>query len=378
MTRAPLAQLLIVDDEEALVAALCRTLQTEGYATLGLTSPAHALEALGRQSFDVLIADLMMPEMDGIELLRAAHQLDPQLVGIVMTGHGTIDSAVAAMKSGALDFILKPFDLNVILPVLARAISVRRLRLENAALLTRVAERTQALEAAVRDLQRANQELDAFARSVSHDLRAPLRLIDGFAQALREDFASSWPAQARAHLSAIASSAHRMSQLIEDLLRFARLARQPLELQPVDTTALFQEVFNELTQAEPKPNVTVRLSPLPVVSADPALLRQVVANLLSNALKFTRHRVDSCVEIRGERTADECIYCIADNGIGFDMRHAEKLFGVFQRLHGTEDFEGTGVGLSIVQRIVERHGGRVWAESEPNRGARFYFALRAA
>jgi two-component system, sensor histidine kinase and response regulator len=375
MNPTPLAQLLIVDDEAALVRALCQTLQGEGYATLGLTSPTHALEALQRQSFDVLIADLMMPGMDGIALLRAAHDIDPQLVGIMMTGHGTIDTAVAAMKAGALDYILKPFDLTVILPVLARALSVRRLRLENAALLARVAERTQALEATVGDLRRANQELDAFAHSVAHDLRAPLRVIDGLAQMLHEDFAASWPAEAQSHLGTLLASAGKLSALIDDLLRLARVTRQALMKQPVKITALVEEVARELQGSLLDRNVRLQVAELPDAYADPALLRQVLVNLFSNALKFTQNRPEPRIDIQGEHSGCECLYCISDNGVGFDMHHAEKLFGVFQRLHGAEEFEGTGIGLSIVRRIVERHGGRVWAEGEPNRGARFYFAL---
>lgn len=377
MGSAPRTHVLIVDDEAPLVDALCRTLQSEGYATLGLNSPRQALAAVGAQRFDLLLVDLMMPEMDGIELLRAAHQLDPQLVGIMMTGHGTIDTAVAALQAGALDYILKPFDLNGILPVLARALTVRRLRLENAALLERVAERTADLETAVAELKATNKELDAFVHTVSHDLRAPLRSIAGFAEVLREDYASAWPAEARAHLETISVNVRRTNDLIEDLLRFSRLTHQPLDKQLLRMTDLFQDVVRETRAGEPGRAVTVILPDLPEAFADPVLLRQVVVNLVSNALKFTRHRRDACIEIAGERTARETIFCVADNGAGFDMAHAAKLFNVFERLHRQGEFEGSGIGLSIVQRIVERHGGRVWAEGEPERSARFWFSLPA-
>src|SRR5881409_340512 len=193
---APPAKLLIVDDERAQMAALCDTLEREGYFTTGFTSAKEALATLRGQKFDLLLTDLMMPEMDGITLLRAAQQIDRNLVGIVMTGHGTIDSAVEAMKAGALDYILKPFSLRAILPVLSRALVVRRLRIANFQLEERVRERTDALE-------HANQELEAFSYSVSHDLRAPLRAIDGFCRILSEDYASQLGPEAQRYLQLV-------------------------------------------------------------------------------------------------------------------------------------------------------------------------------
>jgi two-component system sensor histidine kinase/response regulator len=371
----PIAQLLIVDDEKALMTALCRTLRQEGYLTVGFDSATAALKALQPGAFDIVITDLMMPGMDGITLLRAAREIDGNLVGIVMTGHGTVDTAVEAMKAGALDYILKPFNLSVILPVLSRALTVRRLRSENAVLLRNLAERTQQLEAVNRELVAANDELESFGYSVSHDLRAPLRAIEGFSQTLLEDFAADWPSDAKRHLETVAANARRMEQLIEDLLRFSRLGRQPLATQSVSVMALVREVLQELHTHEPARDISIRLGELPDIQADPALLRQVFVNLLSNALKFTRDKPEAVIELSGKREAGECSYCIRDNGAGFDMRYAEKLFGIFQRLHGQEEFEGTGVGLSIVRRIVERHGGRISADAQVGRGATFNFTL---
>jgi signal transduction histidine kinase len=368
-------RLLIVDDEAAQVRALCRTLEAEGFATTGFSSAAEALRALRPGEFDIVLTDLTMPEMDGIKLLQAAKAIDPDLVGIMMTGHGTIASAVEAMKAGALDYILKPFDLSLIVRVLARTQAMQRLRRENAALVQRLSERTVDLEAANRELQAANRELEAFSYSVSHDLRTPLRTILGLSQVLREDFSAQMPAGARDHLQTVTGQAARMSQLIEDLLRFSRLSRQPLSKHQVDISSLVREVAGELRAGEPQREVEIHIGELPRAAADPSLLRQVFVNLLSNALKFTRHRDKALVRVEGTRQAGGSLYCVQDNGAGFDVRHADRLFRIFHRLHRAEEFEGTGVGLSIAQRIIERHGGRIWAEAQLDRGATFSFIL---
>ncbi|MGH8319431.1 MAG: sensor histidine kinase [Steroidobacteraceae bacterium] len=393
-------RLLVVDDEAAQVEALCRTLEDEGYSVRGFTSTAAALAALRSGSFDIVLTDLTMPGMDGIAFLNAAREINPGLAGIVMTGHGTIATAVEAMKAGALDYILKPFDLRVILRVLARTQAMLGLRRENAALLERLSLRTVELETANRDLEAANRELEAFSYSVSHDLRAPLRTIDGLLQVVQEDFGAGVPAEARQHIEAVSAQAARMSELIEDMLRLSRLGREPLTKRPIDMRALVQEVVAELRAAEPARELDIRIGELPAAEADRSLLRQVWVNLAANALKFTRRRERALIEIGGSTRAGDKIawsdfgqrealgpqdrdpgwvehklYSIRDNGAGFDPSRAERLFGIFQRLHGPKEFEGTGVGLSIARRIVERHGGRIWAEGEPDRGAAFHFTL---
>jgi len=378
-------RLLVVDDEAAQVQALHHVLADEGYSVEGFTSAAAALGALRAGAFDIVLTDLTMPGMDGIAFLNAARAIDPGLVGIVMTGHGTIATAVEAMKAGALDYILKPFDLRVILRVLARTQAMLRLRRENAALLERLSARTVELEAANRDLSVANRELEAFSYSVSHDLRSPLRTIDGLLRVVQEDFGDGIPPEARRHLETVSAQASRMSELTEDLLRLARLGREPLSKHPVDIRGLVQQVVGELHAAEPARQLEIRIGELPPAEADPSLLRQVWVNLVANALKFTRRRDSALIEIsgaeragdsgRGPGGADHKLYSIRDNGAGFDPRRAERLFGIFQRLHAAKDFEGTGVGLSLARRIIERHGGSIWAESEPDRGAAFHFTL---
>jgi len=239
----------------------------------------------------------------------------------------------------------------------------------NAELEARVVRRTAELEA-------ANKELEAFSYSVSHDLRAPLRAVNGFAGIVLEDYGPQLPPEAKHYLERVRDGGKRMGQLIDDLLAFSRLGRQPLGMQGVDTKRLVQEVLLELNLPATGRAIETKVADLPACQGDPALLKQVWTNLLSNAVKYSRGRAPAVVEVGGERNDGECVFFVRDNGVGFDMQYAGKLFGVFQRLHRAEEFEGTGVGLAIVKRVVQRHGGRVWAQAEPGRGATFYFTLK--
>jgi signal transduction histidine kinase len=365
------ARLLIVDDEVAQMQALCDTLTDQGYETIGCGSGAAALNVLRRTPVDLLLADLMMPELDGIALLRAAQQIDPTLVGVIMTGEGTIASAVEAMRSGAFDYVLKPFKLSAVVPVLGRALAMRRLRIDNAALERQLREHAAELEA-------ANRELDAFTRSASHDLRTPLVGVIGLTALLRDHPGARLEPEQREWLAEIERSARQMGRLIDDLMRLSQLGRQVLSLQTVDVAALVHEVLDELRARQPSPrDVQLQVDALPPATADASLLRQVFVNLLSNAYKFTRQVEQPAIHVGCEAQGlDPRVYFVRDNGAGFDMAHAGQLFEAFQRLHRADAFEGSGVGLSIVQRIVQRHGGRVWADAAPGRGATFYFTLQ--
>jgi light-regulated signal transduction histidine kinase (bacteriophytochrome) len=225
----------------------------------------------------------------------------------------------------------------------------------------RVAERTAELRA-------LNKELESFTYSVSHDLRAPLRAIDGFGRIIEEEYGPRLDDEARRLLAVVRSSSKQMGQLIDDLLDFSRLGRQDLGKQSVDMAALAREAARAL-------GIQPALGELPAAHADPALLRQVWLNLLGNAAKYSGKRAEPRIEVGGREEGAGSLYWVRDNGVGFDMRYAGKLFGVFQRLHGADEFPGTGVGLAIVQRVVSRHGGRVWAEGRVGEGACFYFTL---
>jgi PAS domain S-box-containing protein len=234
----------------------------------------------------------------------------------------------------------------------------------------RVRERTAELVA-------ANKELESFSYSVSHDLRAPLRAINGFSNLLISDYADKLPSEALEYLDKVRENANKMASLIDDLLTFSRLSRNPLKKRRVDLRGLVVQVIEDLHTETEGRQIKWTIGELPVCHADPALLKQVYANLIGNALKYTRPRNPAVIEIGSRLLRGQMVFHVHDNGVGFDMRYAENLFGVFQRLHTEEEFEGTGIGLAIVQRIVNRHGGRIWAEAEVGEGATFYFTLAA-
>jgi len=340
----------------------------KGYITRGFDSPRAALGALRRGEYDLLLTDLMMPGMDGIELIAAVNVIDPDIGAVVMTGHGTIDTAVQAMQGGALDYILKPFSLQAVLPVLSRALNVLSLRRENAAL--QEMERRQAEELAA-----AYRDLESFSYSISHDLRAPLLFVKDFAQRLLEDHGDRLDEEGRHIAQVIHDGSRSMDQMIVGLLEFSRSARQELEVVPLDMDELVASAVTEARTLHPLTRARIQVDALPPAMGDPTIIRHVWANLIGNALKFSGKRDQPEIRISGVQLGGESVYTVQDNGVGFDMHYADKLFGVFKRLHSTDDFPGTGVGLAIVHRIVTRHGGRIWAESAPDAGARFHFSL---
>lgn len=224
-------------------------------------------------------------------------------------------------------------------------------------------------------LEDANKELEAFAYSVSHDLRVPLRAIDGFSRIIMEDYEDTLDDEGKRLLNIIRENTKKMGQLIDDILLLSRASRQEMRMSPIDMESIVKNAFEELKSPIEDRNVQLEIKSLPPAYGDRTLLQQVVSNLLANSIKFTRLKEKAVIEVGAEEVKNENVYYVKDNGAGFDMKYINKLFGLFQRLHTQNEFEGTGVGLSIVQRIIRRHGGRVWGEGKVDEGAIIYFTL---
>jgi two-component system NtrC family sensor kinase len=372
-------------------------LREEGYDVIPARSGEEAIELLAVQSVDCILLDLLMPGLSGRDTchrIKAAPSVrDVPL--IMLTALEDRSAMIEGLSAGADDYISKSSEFEVLKARVRAQIRRKQFEDENRRireeLLRTELEATEAraarelaetrailveeLERKNHELEGANKELDAFSFSVSHDLRSPLRAVSGFSSMLVRDHAAEMSLEAQRLLQNVSAAAQRMEQLIEDLLRFARLGRQPLSKQRVRVAQLVQEVLKEFDKEQADRAADIRVGNLPDVVADAPLLKQVFINLLSNAFKFTRERDRAIIEIDCQCHKEESIFSIRDNGAGFDMQYAAKLFGVFQRFHRQDQFAGTGVGLSLVQRIINRHGGRIWAEAGVDKGATFHFAL---
>ena len=334
----------------------------------------NKLTDLPAQYAEALLAHIANPNEVG---LNRAYELGRMALS---SGLGVLDMAtmhhqalgrIALAKAGATQFAraaeffaesLSPFEM-----------SLRGYQETNAHL----AKTNQMLQSAKSAIEGANRELEAFSYSVAHDLRAPLRIIDGFSKAIEEDYSAALDDQGRRYLASLRQSAQRMGRLIEDLLILSRVTRSEMRQQRVDLSRLARAVLDALQAEQPDRRVETVVADGIVADGDEGLLRVLLENLLGNAWKFTGKRADAKIEFSVTQQSGEPVYAVRDNGAGFDMAYASKLFGTFQRLHSSAEFEGTGIGLATVHRIVTRHGGRAWAHGEVDRGATFYFTLAA-
>ena len=357
--------ILIVDDVEANLVALEAQLANLDCDIVRARSGNEALRQLLRREFAVMLLDVQMPEMDGYEVARLARDnrstRDMPIV-FVTAGHETEESLSQGYGSGAIDYLFKPINARVLRSkvqvFLELHVGRRRLVGEIAA-----HERTLA-------------ELEAFNYSVSHDLRAPLRPLDGFSEALLEDYGDKLDERGRNYLTRIRTAAQRMGQLIDDLLELSRVSRADLRRQQLDLSSLVGGIVADIRADQATGERAFVCTPGLRVSADARLLRIALENLLRNAWKFTARQAQPRIEFGCTTANEELIYFVRDNGVGFDPTYASKLFQPFQRLH-TAEFAGTGIGLAIVDRIVRRHEGRIWGESTPDQGATFFFTLSA-
>ncbi|MES2257716.1 MAG: ATP-binding protein [Pseudomonadota bacterium] len=380
------ARILIADDEAAQRRALCDTLGMHGYDTLGCASAEAALDLLREGRVDVLLADLMMPGMDGIALVRAARLFDPDLACIIMTGEGSIASAVEAMQVGALDYILKPFKVSVILPIIARSLETRRLRMQNALLEQRLREHAAELAALNLDLELARRQADqanhaksAFLSSMSHELRTPLNAILGFAQILNSDKLPSTPPQKKQFVRNILLGARHLLTLINEILDLAKIESGTLllTLEPVALAASVHECRALVEPLARLRGIALRVAaPEEIrVTADATRLKQVLLNLLSNAVKYNREHGTVHVQC-ARHGAGRVRVSVQDNGAGLDGAQLAAMFQPFNRL-GQEggDQEGTGLGLAMSKQLVEKMHGDIGVASTVGMGSTFWIEL---
>jgi DNA-binding response OmpR family regulator len=383
-------KILAVDDSETFLQELAGALREDGYDVALAHSGEEAIELLSIQAVDCILLDVLMPGIGGQETCRRlkAVPVTRDIPVVMLTAIEDRNAMILGFGAGADDYIAKSSDFEVLRARVLAQIRRKQFEDENRHIREQLLQReleaadaraaravAEARAALVEELELKNEELESFSYSVAHDLRAPLRRIDGFSAALLEDYADRLDDDGKDHLRRVRESANRMGDLIDDLLRLSRITRQDFQRQQVDLTAIARDVLARLRSAHPERTVDFVAADGIVATGDGKLLTVALENLLGNAWKFTgkceRARIEFFATVgEGHRT-----YAVRDNGAGFDMAQASKLFGVFQRLHAQEDFDGTGVGLATVQRVVRRHGGRIWAEGKPGHGATFYFRL---
>lgn len=352
----PTHTVLAVDDIPANLELLTSMLDEEGYHVLAARNGAEALSVALQAEPDLILLDVNLPDLDGYEVCRRLKQ-EPRLSEVPVLFVSAMrdpSDKLQAFAAGGVDYVTKPFHLDEVRARISTQIALRTTRLE---------------------LQRANQELEAFSYSVSHDLRAPLRSIDGFSQALMEDCGPALDESGHRYLRFIRDAAQQMNQMIGDMLMLARASKQDLHRELVDISQLARELAVRLTEVDGDRRIDWRIQEGMTAECSRPLTAVVLQNLLGNAVKFTAKKSAACIEVATTHQRGRTAFLIRDNGAGFDMIYAHRLFGLFQRLHGSHEFEGTGVGLATVHRIVRRHGGQVWAEGEIDRGATFYFTL---
>jgi signal transduction histidine kinase len=377
--------ILLVDDQPANLVALEAMLQGLDQNLIKAESGREALKWLLTHEFAVILLDVKMPDMDGFEtatLIRQREKSRHTPILFLTADDKTQNHAVRGYAVGAVDYLVKPVvpefvrsKVAVFVELAKKSELLRRqtqLLLESEQAALELAETRAEL---VRDLEHKNRELESFSYAVSHDLRAPLRRIDSFSRAVLESQGEKLDEPGQRYLERVREASQHMSQLIDDVLYLSRVTRAELREQEVDLSALAHMILTRLQESEPARRVEVKLRPSVVVTGDGQLLRIAMENLLENAWKFTGKEPESRIEFGVTNASGEPTYFVRDNGAGFDMTYADRLFGPFQRLHPQGEFPGSGIGLATVQRIIHRHGGRVWAEGLVGQGATFQFTL---
>ena len=383
MTETSVQTILIVDDEIQNRKLLEILLRPEGYRTLTAANGEEALAMIAENPPDLILLDIMMPGIDGYEVaaILKAGPSTANIPIIMVTALADRGARIAGLSAGAEEFLTKPVDRTELWLRVRALLRWKKLADLHKQAQAEIIDLNDGLEIRVLErtaqLLEVNQELESFSYSVSHDLRSPLNSIDGFSSLLGKEIgANDASERAKHYLARIRAGVSQMGALIDALLSLSHVSRTPLTMESVDLSALALAVLGACREREADRLAEVDVEPGLVVQGDPHLLRQVMENLLGNAWKFSGKQALTCIAFRCESHADgTAVYAVRDNGAGFNMAHADKLFGTFQRLHTALEFPGTGIGLATVQRIITRHSGKISAESAPDQGATFYFTL---
>jgi two-component system, sensor histidine kinase and response regulator len=394
-------KILIVDDQSENLLSAEAVLESLGQEIVRAQSGREALRHLLTEDFAVILLDVMMPDMDGFETAELIRERERSRTTpiIFVTALGKSEEHIfRGYDVGAVDYLTKPIVPEILRSKVAVFVELARKNaqlIEHADLLERknrelqnanaqlreadqeIGRLNNRLERRVEELSDLNRELDAFGYTVSHDLRAPMIRIDGFTRALEEHCGQQLDEQARLYIHRVRTSSQRMCQLVDDLLNFSRVSRLDLRPQFVDLTEMAAGIAAELQSREPDRRVHFVIAPRLAATGDSALLRIVLVNLVENSWKFTRKRETAEIEFGITYQDGVDAFFLKDDGAGFDPKYRDKLFRPFERLHPNAEFEGTGIGLATVERIIRRHGGRVWAEGDVDRGATFYFTLQS-
>jgi two-component system, sensor histidine kinase and response regulator len=380
--------ILLVDDQPANLVALEAMLQSLGQNLVRAESGREALKELLTQDFAVILLDVKMPDMDGFETATLIRQRDKSRhtpIIFLTAADRSHTQAVRGYAVGAVDYLVKPVvpefvrsKVSVFVELAKKTEMLRRQTLLLQASEQAARESVEAQAELVRDLEHKNRELESFSYAVSHDLRAPLRRIDSFSRAILETQADRLDGAGQHYFERVREASRHMSQLIDDVLYLSKVTQADLRQQDVDLSSLVEAVAARLREAEPDRKVELKVRPGVMVQGDGQLLRIAVTNLLENAWKFTAREGSPRIEFGATHLGGEPAYFIRDNGAGFDQTYADRLFVPFQRLHRASEFPGAGIGLATVQRIIHRHGGRVWAEGAVDQGATFHFTVGRA
>jgi len=352
-------EILLIDDTPEYIETAVTMLRESNYRVRIATKGSTAFKLIEQHPPDLILLDVYMPEMDGFEICRIIKtESDFSSIPIIfLTSSDDSESIAKGFELGAQDYVVKPFTTS---ELLARVHTHIKLKKQTESLI------------------KANQELDSFCYTVSHDLKAPLLSLNKLTEYLALDYSDILDHEGHELISNIQDKSKEIIKLVNHLLELSRMSEMPMTIEPINLEQLFRKVYETLIKLEPQRNVSFTIKNLPLIQGDPIMIEILAVNILSNALKYTRNRKNACLEISSEENEIEFIISVKDNGAGFDMRYASRLFSVFQRLHSENEFEGSGVGLVIVQKILKRHHGLAWMTGKVDEGATFYFSLPKA